>query len=178
MGIEIWTMTEDILFDNIYVGHSVADAKQLAQETFEVKLKIEEAESKAKESVLDEVAPVSWKDDPVTFIRTKVIEFFEVAKEDPILAFKTQFNTAVAILAALLTLFGMIGSLAGVVGSQKVVTKVCTLVMYRRTIAHYIYIQSTKKVDPPASEDKKKSEAAPVSSVNSDKTDGSVKKRK
>lgn len=177
MGIEIWTMTEDILFDNIYVGHSVADAKKLAQETFEVKLKIEEAESKAKESVLDEVAPVSWKDDPVTFIRAKVIEFFEVAKEDPVLAFKTQFNTAVAILAALLTLFGMIGSLAGVVGSQKVVTKVCTLVIYcRTTFAHYI--QSTKKVDPPASEDKKKSEAAPATSANSEKADGSVKKRK
>lgn len=160
VGLEIWTMTEDILFDNIYVGHSIADAKKLAQETFDIKAKIEEAESKAKEAVLDEVAPVTWKEDPVTFIRTQVIQFFEVAKEDPILAIKTQFNTAIAILAAFLTLFGMIGSLAGVIGSQKVVTK------------------STKKVDPPASEDKKKTEAAAVSSATSEKTDGSVKKRK
>ena len=30
-------MTEDILFDNLYVGHSVEDAKKLAAETFEVK---------------------------------------------------------------------------------------------------------------------------------------------
>ncbi|KAG5220329.1 coq1 hexaprenyl diphosphate synthase [Salix suchowensis] len=36
VGIELWTMTEDILFDNIYVGHSVDDAKALAAATFEI----------------------------------------------------------------------------------------------------------------------------------------------
>jgi len=34
-------MTEDILFDNIYVGHSVDDAKALAAETFDIKHSLE-----------------------------------------------------------------------------------------------------------------------------------------
>jgi hypothetical protein len=36
IGIELWTMTEDILFDNVYLGHSLEDAKALAAETFNV----------------------------------------------------------------------------------------------------------------------------------------------
>lgn len=121
-------MTEDILFDNIYVGHSTTDAKKLAEETFEVKHKLEEAQNKAKETVFDDddEVTVDWKSDPIAFIRAKVFGFIELAKEDPIHAFKTEFNTGMAIVAAFLTLFGMVGSLAGVIGSQqKVVTKVC-----------------------------------------------------
>lgn len=34
IGFEIWTMQNDILFDNIYIGHSIADAEKFAQETF------------------------------------------------------------------------------------------------------------------------------------------------
>ena len=36
-------MTEDILFDNIYVGHSEEDAKAFAAETFDVKKPLEES---------------------------------------------------------------------------------------------------------------------------------------
>ncbi|GJJ13157.1 hypothetical protein Clacol_007408 [Clathrus columnatus] len=161
VGIEIWTMTEDILFDNIYVGHSIPDARQLAKETFEVKRKIEEAQTKEKDSVLEEEEiSVDWKNDPVAFIRGKVIAFFEVAKVDPVLALKTQFNTGAALLAAAFTVLGMVGSLTGLIGSQqKVVTK------------------SAKKSDTSASADKK-SDAAPVAPAGGDKTDGPAKKRK
>lgn len=41
MGIELWTIQANIMFDNIYVGHSVADAKQLAEETWAIKSKLE-----------------------------------------------------------------------------------------------------------------------------------------
>ncbi|KIK30076.1 hypothetical protein PISMIDRAFT_383488, partial [Pisolithus microcarpus 441] len=33
VGVELWTMTEDILFNNIYVGHSIVDAELLGNET-------------------------------------------------------------------------------------------------------------------------------------------------
>ena len=65
-------MTPNMLFDNIYVGHSVEDAKAFAAETFDVKHPLEEEESKSskkkfKDDGLD--GPVSFKDDPMEFIR-------------------------------------------------------------------------------------------------------------
>ncbi|NXD32345.1 CALX protein, partial [Spelaeornis formosus] len=42
IGIELWTMTEDILFDNIFIGHDEAQAKAFAKETYHVKKPIEQ----------------------------------------------------------------------------------------------------------------------------------------
>ena len=50
IGFEIWTMQSDILFDNIYIGHSEKDAELLAKETFDVK---KEAEPKPKPPVTE-----------------------------------------------------------------------------------------------------------------------------
>ena len=47
IGFEIWTMQSDILFDNIYIGHSIEDAEKLKTETFDVKHPIELAEEDA-----------------------------------------------------------------------------------------------------------------------------------
>lgn len=41
IGFEIWTMQGDIMFDNIYVGHSVADAKALSDEGYKLKQLLE-----------------------------------------------------------------------------------------------------------------------------------------
>ena len=117
-------MTEDILFGNIYVGHSVEDAKKLAAETFEVKHTLETAKAKEDEDA-DYSTSISWKEDPIAFIREKVFSFIELAKIDPILAFKTKPETGAALTGALLTLFGMLGALFGLVGAnQKPITKV------------------------------------------------------
>ena len=46
IGFELWTMDADLLFDNIYVGHSIEDARAFAEETFLKKYPIEkEAET-------------------------------------------------------------------------------------------------------------------------------------
>lgn len=128
MGIEIWTMTEDILFNNIYVGHSVADAKRLAAETFDVKHPLEMAKSKKDDLPLSDDFMTSWKEDPVAFIREKVFSFIELAKIDPVLAFKTKPETGAALTGALLTLFGMLGAVFGLVGGQqKPIAKVGTM---------------------------------------------------
>lgn len=118
-------MTEDILFDNIYIGHSVEDGKKLAAETFEIKKPLEVAVNKPEDDDdLDEKP--TFKEDPIGFIRSHVISFVDAAREDPIGAFKAQPQTGAALAGALLTLFGMLGALIGIIGgSQKpVVTKV------------------------------------------------------
>jgi hypothetical protein len=120
-------MTEDILFDNLYIGHSAADAKALAAESFEVKKPLEVAADKPEVTEEDEEETASFKDDPINFIRTHALAFIEAAKADPVQAFKSQPETGAALVGALLTLFGMLGVLTGIIGgAQKpVVTKVC-----------------------------------------------------
>lgn len=118
-------MTEDILFDNLYVGHSVEDAKKLAAETFEVKKPLE-SKADTPEGANEDEDEVSVKDDPIAFIRTKVLDFVDHVKEDPIDAFKSKPETGAALLVALLTIFGMLGGLLGLGGAspKPVVTKV------------------------------------------------------
>ena len=120
-------MTPNILFDNIYVGHSEEDAKAFATETYEVKKSLEadfdKASSKIDEDEDEE--QISFKEDPVTFIRQKIFSFVEVAKIDPILAFKSQPETGSALLVSVFTLAGMLLSVVGLIGGQqKPVTKV------------------------------------------------------
>lgn len=118
-------MTEDILFDNIYVGHSAEDAKKLAAETFEIKKPLEVANDKPAADD-EEEEKISFKDDPVSFIRSRVLAFIEAAKANPLEAFKSQPETGAALVFALFTLFGMFGALVNIIGgAQKpVVTKV------------------------------------------------------
>jgi len=163
IGIELWTMTEDILFDNIYVGHSAEDAKKLAAETFEIKKPPEVANDKPAADD-EEEEKISFKDDPVSFIRSRVLTFIEAAKANPLEAFKSQPETGAALVFALFTLFGMFGALVNIIGgAQKpVVTK------------------SSKKTDAATPDDKTKAETAPVSSAgeNKEKEDGTIKRRK
>lgn len=119
-------MTEDILFNNIYVGHSAEDAKALAAETFDIKKPLEVAAAKPLTADDDEEEKISFKDDPVEFIRNRVLTFIEAAKADPLEAFKSQPETGAALVGALFTLFGMFSVLISLIGgAQKpVVTKV------------------------------------------------------
>lgn len=163
VGIELWTMTEDILFDNIYVGHSLADAKALAEESFAIKHAFEEAEAK-KAAIKDEDtdAVASFKAAPVDFIRSKVFKFIDLAKLDPVLAFKSAPETGAGLILAAITLFGMLGALFGIVGgAQKPVVK------------------SSKKTDAVTADDKKTTQVAPVAPAGGDaKDDSTIKKRK
>lgn len=162
VGIELWTMTEDILFDNIYVGHSPEDAKAFAAETFEVKKPLEVAADKPLASDDEDEEKPLFKDDPIVWIRSKVQSFVEAAKVDPLDAFKTQPETGAALVGALFTLFGMLGALFGIIGgaSKPVVTK------------------SAKKTDAVTPDDKTKFEKAPVAPAGDvKKDDGNLKKR-
>lgn len=119
-------MTEDILFTNIYVGHSAEDAKRLAAETFDIKRPLEVAADKKPLDDDEEDEKVLFRDDAVGYLRTRVLSFIEAARANPLEAFKSQPETGAALVFALLTLFGMFGALVNIIGgAQKpVVTKV------------------------------------------------------
>ena len=124
-------MTEDILFDNIYVGHSAEDAKNLATETFEIKKPLEVAADKT-EADDEEEEKISFKDDPVSFIRTRVLDFIEAARISPTQAFKSQPETGAVLVFAFFTLLGMFSALVSIIGgAQKpVVTKVRLIIIF------------------------------------------------
>ncbi|KAK7719931.1 hypothetical protein SLS64_002112 [Diaporthe eres] len=120
IGFEIWTMQNDILFDNVYIGHSIEDAKKLAEETFFEKHPHEQlAELADKPKKDDAKAPSDLKflDDPVTFVKEKVDLFVTIAQKDPIEAIKFVPEVAGGIGAVLVTVIavvvGIVSSLGG-----------------------------------------------------------------
>lgn len=121
IGFEIWTMQSDILFDNIYIGHSIEDAERLKAETYDIKHTIEVAEDEATKPKTDDKpkSPMDLKftDDPVHYIREKLDLFWTIAKNDPVQAIKFVPEVAgglgvlaVTILALLVGVVSMSGA--------------------------------------------------------------------
>lgn len=109
-------MQNDILFDNIYVGHSIEDAAAFREETYAVKKPIELAEeeaSKPKPEIKTETG-VTFQEDPIAFVRQKVDLFVSLVQQDPIEAVKTVPEVAgglgAILLATVVFLFGTMGS--------------------------------------------------------------------
>jgi calnexin len=123
IGFEIWTMQNNILFDNIYIGHSVADAEKFAEETFNEKHPIEqllELESKPKVDPKKDAkspADLNFMDDPVTFIKEKLDLFFTIAQSDPIQAIKFVPEAAGGLAALAITLIAIIVGIVSASGS-------------------------------------------------------------
>lgn len=153
-------MTEDILFDNIYVGHSVDDAEALRAESWGVKHALEEA-SKATPDVEETEIP-EFATDPAGFVRAKIGVFLEDAREDLVGAITSHPETAGGLLGVLTTFFALLFALFGLVSAgQKPIPKA-----------------SSKKTDAPTPDDKK-DEKAPVAPAGGEKGDETtVKKRK
>ncbi|EIW72285.1 calnexin [Tremella mesenterica] len=118
IGIELWTMTEDIMFDNIYISHDPEEAKAFAKETFHVKKPIEkEAEGSAED---EDEEPSTLLDK----IRLKIYEFIHLCGFDVLQAVKQMPEVAAGLAAALFTVLGMLAALFGLIGSKPVAQKV------------------------------------------------------
>ncbi|KAM5355827.1 hypothetical protein ACJ41O_002473 [Fusarium nematophilum] len=118
IGFEIWTMQSDILFDNIYIGHSVEDADKLAEETFKLKHPVEKALFEAEKPKQDKKSAspndLNFLEDPVFYVKEKLDLFLTIAAKDPIQAVKfvpevaggiaAIFVVSIAFLAALVNL--------------------------------------------------------------------------
>lgn len=118
IGFEIWTMQSDILFDNIYIGHSVGDAEKLKAETYDVKHAIEVAEEEASKPPPAKESPKSpmdlkFMDDPVHYVREKVDLFWAIAKNDPVEAVKALPEVAGGIGALAVTVIALIVGIIG-----------------------------------------------------------------
>ncbi|KAL6891227.1 calnexin [Trichoderma longibrachiatum] len=122
IGFEIWTMTNDILFDNIYIGHSIEDAEKLANETFFVKHAIEKLLAEADEPKFDDTpkspSDLKFLDDPVTFVKEKLDLFLTIAQRDPVEAIKFVPEVAGGIAAVFVTLIAVIVGLVGLGSSS------------------------------------------------------------
>lgn len=113
-------MQNDILFDNIYIGHSIEDAEKLKAETYDIKRPIEDAEDEAsKPKVESPKSPMDLKflDDPVLYVREKVDLFLTIAKDDPVQAIKFVPEVAggagllaVTVIALIIGAFGLKGA--------------------------------------------------------------------
>jgi calnexin len=116
-------MQADILFDNIYIGHSIEDAAALRAETYDIKRPIEDAEDAASKPVPDSKPSspmdLNFMDDPVTYVKEKLDLFVTLAKKDPVEAIKFMPDVAgvigggvVLVLAILVGALGMGGAAA------------------------------------------------------------------
>lgn len=124
-------MQNDILFDNIYIGHSVKDADALKKETFDVKVKVEKAEEEASKPKKDEKKKekpkspmdLAFMDDPVLYIKEKFDLFIALAQRDPVQAIKfvpeIAGGIAVVVVTALALLIGAIGGGAAAAPSKE-----------------------------------------------------------
>ena len=107
-------MQNDILFDNIYIGHSVEDAEKLKSETYDIKHKSESAEEEASKPKEEDTpkSPMDLKflDDPIHYVREKLDLFITIAKGDPVQAIKFMPEVAGAIgTVAAIVLAAVIG---------------------------------------------------------------------
>lgn len=127
IGFEIWTMQNDILFDNIYIGHSIADAEKLAEETFKVKHPIEkalfDAEMPKKKDSPASPNDLKFLDDPILYVKEKLDLFLTIAQNDPIEAIKFVPEAAAGIGAIIVSVVVLIVSLIGLGSSSPAVQK-------------------------------------------------------
>ncbi|UZJ52054.1 hypothetical protein CBS101457_001374 [Exobasidium rhododendri] len=154
IGFEIWTMDEDILFDNIYVGHSIEDARQLARETFEEKLAIEQNLEKKDEDA-KKIEDDKAVEGPygLELMKQKLFNFAEAAKVDPLGAVKENPSVAALIGAAVMGLIGLVGFIGGVAGSGS------------KPVSTTAIPKPAKKIDGPSSLTAKSTAVAPKEDV-------------
>ncbi|KAF9735762.1 hypothetical protein PMIN06_010011 [Paraphaeosphaeria minitans] len=114
IGFEIWTMQNNILFDNIYIGHSIEDAKKIQEETFDVKIAAEKAEEAANKPKVEDTpkspSDLVFKDDPVLYVKEKVNLFIEIFQRDPVEAVKFVPEVAGGLGVIVVTVLAILAS--------------------------------------------------------------------
>jgi calnexin len=110
-------MQNDILFDNIYIGHSAEDADELRKETFVPKLAAEKAEEEANApkpaDPVTDPSDLKFTEDPVKYAQAKLNLFIEIAKRDPVEAIKFVPEVAGTIGALAVGIIALLASLLG-----------------------------------------------------------------
>ncbi|KAI6358446.1 hypothetical protein MCOR25_007321 [Pyricularia grisea] len=117
IGFEIWTMQNDILFDNIYIGHSVEEARKFAEETFFEKHPIEQllelAEKPKEEEPPKPTGEKTPLEDPVGYAKEKLDLFLSIAKDSVPEAIRLVPQVPAAAGAILVTLIALLSAVLG-----------------------------------------------------------------
>ncbi len=122
-------MQNNILFDNIYIGHSVEDARKLADETFFLKHPIEQALEQADKPKEEEPATpkspsdLKFLDDPVHYIKEKVELFVTLWAKDPREAISFVPEVPAAIVSIIVALGAVAFAVLGAGSSAAPVAK-------------------------------------------------------
>ncbi|KAF9097575.1 hypothetical protein BGX23_008478 [Mortierella sp. AD031] len=119
VGFEIWTMQKDILFDNIYIGHSVADAESLAAESWVIKFKAEkEQEELANPTPKSDDGVPKFKENPIQFMKRQLQEFIALAREDPMHAMHARPLVVSALAGVVGISFGLMLIIMGLMSGN------------------------------------------------------------
>lgn len=162
VGFELWTMDEDILFDNIYVGHDPAQAKEFAAETFDEKIKIEQGQEEEESKLAEKAAELAAKGGAVGQVREQVNAFIARARSSPVDAIKEMPQVAGGLGAAFAGLLGLVGLVGGVLGGASKTT---------------VTTKDGKKVDAPTAAKGKAKEVGQTAKATAVEAKDAVKKR-
>ncbi|GAA5914439.1 uncharacterized protein JCM6883_004797 [Sporobolomyces salmoneus] len=118
IGFELWSMTDDILFDNIFIGTDEKDLATFISETYSIKapleLALEEADKPVTPPASEDASAktaIDFRTDPVGFVKTRGLSFLEKASLDPKQAFTEEPIVGGVVGIVFATLVGMLGVL-------------------------------------------------------------------
>lgn len=128
IGIEIWTMQKNILFNNFYLGHSIEEAEAIGNATFVPKLEIEQLqENKEKKAEMKNQERKKYsnhvdhfRDDPLDFVIELTRSFLLNMSVDPINYIK---NQPAIFIGCMTFLFGIGAFAFGILGVIFVLVK-------------------------------------------------------
>ncbi|GAA5876376.1 hypothetical protein JCM1840_006006 [Sporobolomyces johnsonii] len=169
VGFELWSMTDDILFDNIFIGTSEDDLATFIAETYAIKAPLEtalEAADKPKtEPKRDAALEPDYATEPVAWLKYKALEFVEKASVDPKQAFVDAPVTGGVIGVVFATLVGMLGVLISLLLPAGAATK-----------AQRAAVAAAKKTDAVVADaaDKVVEQVAPVAEAGKKKVEDVV----
>ncbi|QPG72776.1 hypothetical protein FOA43_000077 [Brettanomyces nanus] len=124
LGFELWTVTDSILFDNIYLGHSIEEAEDIGNSTFLPKVELEDQESAAsapkakyepENPVETEWEPEPWYSTMFDSVVGKAFVFLNSANSyllnlmsDPVHTLSNRPGEAVLYSSVLVSFFSMV----------------------------------------------------------------------
>lgn len=97
IGFELWTMQANILFDNIFIGHSEQDAAEFAKRTWAVKYSLEQTAQEKEEEQNEEREQTANEDSLFHALFTQLNALLKQFKEDPVFAVQNNLPIVLAI---------------------------------------------------------------------------------
>lgn len=116
VGFEIWTMSAEMLFDNVFIGDSVQELDEFTKSTYAVKKPLEEKrEREALEATIKDPAE-EGASGLTNVARAHLLDFLAKFNADPVLALKDRWDVAGVLGVFVAAFLGLVGLLMGAAG--------------------------------------------------------------